>query len=310
MGPDAEFNNLERRELITKILRCIPEDGSQMPPIFWSALWNSDLDMLRGVEARFEKDSFESGVLYRQLFIDTNLADIWTDPNIRSSHTNAAATGSGSPSPSTRPSKRRNLDAPQSSKEAAENVGLPWRGPENLIALAPHVHVYWDRQLFAIEPLELAADKKSLTVRFCWLRPGNMTAMTVPDSEDHLVEPPTMPAGIAYGGRQATYSEPNIRLYNCETDARIVSGDVITLTTDDPITHPLPDIELLRLQWRLHRVLALAGAATGYHENEPEDSEDSDDDFITELQESLGNIQENPVRKYSADYYTVTEFAY
>ena len=38
-------------------------------------------------------------------------------------------------------------------------------------------------------------------------------------------------------------------------------GDEITITTPDPIHLPLPDEELLRLQWILHRLAALCAAA-------------------------------------------------
>lgn len=58
-------------------------------------------------------------------------------------------------------------------------------------------------------------------------------------------------------------------LYNCDTDVRISSGNIITLFTDDPNECPLPNIELLRLQWLLHRVTAFS-AATECEENENE----------------------------------------
>lgn len=48
-------------------------------------------------------------------------------------------------------------------------------------------------------------------------------------------------------GRWAMYTAaPNIRLYNCEIDTRISSGDVVFLHTYDPEKLPLPNIEMLR----------------------------------------------------------------
>lgn len=35
------------------------------------------------------------------------------------------------------------------------------------------------------------------------------------------------------------------------------SGDVVTVTIDDPELLPLPSFEILQLQWILHRVRAL-----------------------------------------------------
>ena len=41
----------------------------------------------------------------------------------------------------------------------------------------------------------------------------------------------------------------------------IRSGDVIIFTTDDPEKLPIPSIDLLDMQWALHRATALSGAA-------------------------------------------------
>lgn len=50
------------------------------------------------------------------------------------------------------------------------------------------------------------------------------------------------------------------------------SGNVITISTKDLRSHPLPDTRLLELQWVLNRLTALRGAA------EPDDFDDDDDD--------------------------------
>jgi hypothetical protein len=64
------------------------------------------------------------------------------------------------------------------------------------------------------------------------------------------------------------------KLWNHYTDKKISSGDEICLETDDPVTRPLPNFKLLEMQWFLHRVAAMSGAA------EPQDEygSDSDDD--------------------------------
>ncbi|KKZ58458.1 hypothetical protein EMCG_00949 [[Emmonsia] crescens] len=150
----------------------------------------------------------------------------------------------------------------------------------NYLLLAPSVHAYWDEQLFALKPLVMSDDKKSLTVEFSWLCPENVdsvrltTAALPEDSQQFTIKPPSFPAHLGQGGRKCAFSErPNLRIYNCETNEQIVSGQIITFTTEDPETMPLPDPRLLGLQWTLHRVFALAAAA-GYKGDENDDYED------------------------------------
>lgn len=56
-------------------------------------------------------------------------------------------------------------------------------------------------------------------------------------------------------------SSLNAKLWNCETDKPIYSGELVTLTTRDPVAMPLPSFELLEMQWMLNRIAALSGAA-------------------------------------------------
>ncbi|KAF3490758.1 uncharacterized protein GIQ15_00275 [Arthroderma uncinatum] len=148
----------------------------------------------------------------------------------------------------------------------------PAEAVRNMVLLAPSVHRYWDRQLFALEPMHMSDDKTTLHLKFHWLCPRPPVISFPPDGPVSY-QPPEMPGNLEFGGRTTKYAlKPNLRLYNCETDCRISSGDVITLCTDDPDLLPLPEIELFRLQWLLHRITSLAAAA-GYLE----DDEDYDD---------------------------------
>jgi hypothetical protein len=63
----------------------------------------------------------------------------------------------------------------------------------------------------------------------------------------------------------------------------IRSGYEISLKTDDPVSLPLPDIRLLEMQWFLHRVTAMSGAA------EPQDNFHDDDDNSDDDAEALQN---------------------
>jgi hypothetical protein len=53
----------------------------------------------------------------------------------------------------------------------------------------------------------------------------------------------------------------NVKLFYGDTERKICSGDIITLTTDDPDEKPSPSLVLLEMQWFLHRVPTLGGAA-------------------------------------------------
>jgi hypothetical protein len=55
---------------------------------------------------------------------------------------------------------------------------------------------------------------------------------------------------------------------------KIESGDIFTLTTDNPRKRPLPSLELLEMQWILQRITAMSGAA-----GTPELDWDDDDDM-------------------------------
>jgi len=56
----------------------------------------------------------------------------------------------------------------------------------------------------------------------------------------------------------------NIKLFHFPTERQVCSGDAISLTTDDPVTRPLPHLALLEMQWTLQRMAAMSGAAEIY----------------------------------------------
>ena len=119
---------------------------------------------------------------------------------------------------------------------------------ENYLCLSTIVHDLWGKARLALEPVEVAEDGTSLTVRFWWL-PGNKLVTNMP-----LCDPPCLPASLKG-------SPLNAKLWNCDTDQPIYSGQLVTLTTRDPVAMPLPSFELLNMQWMLNRIAALCGAA-------------------------------------------------
>ncbi|KAL1965026.1 hypothetical protein VTN77DRAFT_6086 [Rasamsonia byssochlamydoides] len=134
---------------------------------------------------------------------------------------------------------------------------------QNLITLTSTVHVLWGAAFFALKPLELSCDRKSLNVQFFWLRQYKRVEGGVfPSSK------PSFPGNL-------DGLPENIRLWNCENMTPIRSGDIITLHTENPDSHPLPSFALLEMQWFLHRIAALSGAADVYDE-----FDDDNDDVI------------------------------
>ncbi|KAF2190446.1 hypothetical protein K469DRAFT_746946 [Zopfia rhizophila CBS 207.26] len=139
---------------------------------------------------------------------------------------------------------------------------------QNLLCLCPNAHAYWESAYFALKPIRISDDKKRLDLQFFWLSTNSHV------SGVNILQAPSI---------SALDQGPNLtRLINNETCTLIRSGDEISLETDDPVLRPLPNFRLLEMQWFLHRVTAMSGAA------EPQDDfhdEDSDDDIATASQD-------------------------
>lgn len=132
------------------------------------------------------------------------------------------------------------------------------------------MHDYWDRALFALQPVSANEAKTEMRLRFYWLKPGSIpsqesTSLLLDNSlPDFLVEPPNLVNDAETGGRDRhqNVAEVILLLCNCRTRQIVHSGDEICITTPDPARFPFPDEGLLRLQWTLYRLAALC-AATG-----------------------------------------------
>ncbi|KAI2671571.1 hypothetical protein DTO027I6_4037 [Penicillium roqueforti] len=132
---------------------------------------------------------------------------------------------------------------------------------QNLITFMALVHTYWDNTLYALRPISINTKKTSMEVAFHWLpAPGKITRKASDSIE-------TMQHPFPHDINSFTESPgENICL---------IHGETRTLETDDPESKPLPSMELLELQWILHRIAAMRGAA------EDDESEiDSDDDSV------------------------------
>ena len=137
----------------------------------------------------------------------------------------------------------------------------PNKGTEtchNFICLSPDAHTFWTKACFALKPIHLSDDKKQLDLELHWLPKYD------PSEKDILTSPQSS---------EFSRDRSGSKLYHFPTDQMIGSGRTISLTTDDPVTRPLPHPALLEMQWILHRVAAMKAAAEVY-----DDSENGEDD--------------------------------
>jgi hypothetical protein len=136
----------------------------------------------------------------------------------------------------------------------------------NLILLAPTVHEVWGQGLFALKPISESDDKKTLKVQFFWQEKqrgplSRMSLMNTPISTEGLQQ-----TTGAHGGHTWLFDK---------NGKKIQSGDCFELQTDDPIQKPLPNFELLELQWFLQRIQGMAGAVDVDWEAWPDMDSDS-----------------------------------
>ncbi|KAJ9260016.1 hypothetical protein DTO207G8_713 [Paecilomyces variotii] len=145
----------------------------------------------------------------------------------------------------------------------------------NLICLSPSAHRLWGKARFALKPFEPSEDKKKMDLQFFWMPTYQYAKIA------RLTTPPSIPSDLRHGNL-------NAKLWNGDQDKRILSGDIITITTEDPENHPLPSFELLQMQWVLNRVVAISGAAD-VTDDELDDDDDASGDMYPLLEETLSS---------------------
>jgi len=125
----------------------------------------------------------------------------------------------------------------------------------NLICLSPEVHRLWAKGLFALKPIKDAEKPNEITVQFFWLPTYKHQKH---DRIDILTEPQS--------SRGLTGSPDSYIIYNQghRVYKRVESGQSFKIVTENPDTHPLPDYEILNMQWCLQRLVSMSGAAGWY----------------------------------------------
>ncbi|PGH01051.1 hypothetical protein AJ79_08020 [Helicocarpus griseus UAMH5409] len=94
---------------------------------------------------------------------------------------------------------------------------------ENLLCFAPHVHAYHGRAFFALQPLRISDDRKSMTLVFHW-----MPHIQNLSRKAKLLEVPEIPHGLKMHGS----SDRSVKLWNVQTERKICSGDRIELRAE------------------------------------------------------------------------------
>ncbi|KAI9773069.1 MAG: hypothetical protein M1840_008189 [Geoglossum simile] len=130
----------------------------------------------------------------------------------------------------------------------------------NVITLAPDAHMLWAEGVFVLEPHsdDDPDDQHNLRAVFYWVYPHEYT-LPAPGiypliNINSPLPPisPTLSPGPGYTGLiNGRVSPPSF----------VEDGRIISFSTNDPITSPLPSRQLLYLQATLTRVLRMAGRA-------------------------------------------------
>ncbi|OCK78435.1 hypothetical protein K432DRAFT_406469 [Lepidopterella palustris CBS 459.81] len=280
-GPDAEFHDPVRIELLQTLQTALGVSVIESPTA-WVCLWLSDVVRLRSLRTRQsstastpQRPSIPQGPYSAQL----------SSPAQQPSHGQLA---------NARSKKQKDLCYERDHKKcviaiAGESIDVAhiypfsMRYESNVVNRSTpafwntlrqfwseervdgYAHKYWSEAYFALKPIRLSNDRKRLDIQFFWIPPRNYA------SQVGILHRPSLPADLDQG--------PNLTmLFNNETCKEICSGDDGTLETNDPVSLPLPDFRVLEMQWYLHRVTAMNGAAE-LQDDFCGGGDDSDDDL-------------------------------
>ncbi len=158
----------------------------------------------------------------------------------------------------------------------------------NLICLSSSTHRIWAEGQFALKPISVSDDEKTLTIQFFW-------------QEKHRDLQPAMSfltrAISTEGINEITISGGGVSRLRNKDNVQVTSGDYFQIQTDDPAKKPLPSFKLLELQWFIHRVIGMAGAADVYWPSLSESGSDIDE---IEGEYMLEDMFEDEVKEYNS----------
>jgi hypothetical protein len=135
-------------------------------------------------------------------------------------------------------------------------------GPDtcrNMICLEPTAHRLWTKGLFAFKPVKTSDDPSVLSLLFVWQPKYDHR------KDDHIdiMDKPKSCKGLTGSSDWWLY---------LGSSKRVETGDIFQIRSDNIDTHPLPDFEILEMQWALQRLVSMSGAA-GWVDLEDRDSD-------------------------------------
>ncbi|RAK91577.1 hypothetical protein BO79DRAFT_279791 [Aspergillus costaricaensis CBS 115574] len=286
-GPADELLDPERRKIIAQLSVYI---GHQtLPSTGWALLWFADLAILKEhlkncgelrmgpqhVAHNFTQSKWLDDIIMfwkGRPRVSLTTEEGAEEPDIEESpkkrqRTSETASRIPTLAGNTRPAAvgpQETTKQPAGRGESANELISKWKeqvlGPSgtetcsNLMCMSNLAHKLWKTARFALNPLSISENQKVLKVKFYWM-PINKLSDAMSSREVPCPFPDGCLSSIKVEGKL------NAKLFNINTEKALRSGDVLTFKTDDPVGNPLPSIELLNMQWALHRVLALSGAA-------------------------------------------------
>lgn len=112
-----------------------------------------------------------------------------------------------------------------------------------MICLSPSAHIMHTKGFIAFEPCAKDPEGYWMTLQLWWLKPsgpGNFSFATTPKLLSSF-----------------DLQSVDLELHNVRSNVPLYSREALTLKTHNPQTHPLPDMQLLELQWILNQVAAI-----------------------------------------------------
>lgn len=141
-------------------------------------------------------------------------------------------------------------------------------GSFNIISMSPTMHGDWARGVFALRPIK--ADDNEIIIELNYIpQPNHSFFDRVPLTK----APGTSRREFPVYATTVRPENPQLRV--------IGHGDVFTIKTNNPATHPLPSFDLLQMQWHLTAIVGLSAAAeaVGIDDFSDDDDDDADEEF-------------------------------
>jgi hypothetical protein len=162
---------------------------------------------------------------------------------------------------------------------------------KNMITLSRDIHADWNHGNFALKPISLSSDHKTLQlavfIQEILLRQENANLQTDPIALDLCTDPPSTEGLCSFHPTRDEELTCIPKHLGGEL-GKVRTGDIITLKTSDPERLPLPDWDLLLMQWKLHRLVRLSGAAEiSCLLNQKRDHDPHDQGHINRLDRSM-----------------------